>query len=177
MLRTAMRVTVYPETINRTLASKRRRVLYRVASYVRVTMARRIRRRKKKNAPAGQAPFGKTGALKRNVRFHVDERRGRAAIYFVSFRSAAATPLGGKSVPKVIDEGGRARLHQRERTVTRVERGGRNADGTFAPSTVREKRLAPRSVTARFAPRPVTDPVRPTAQAKLEEFARSEALR
>lgn len=162
MLTASLRVDLKLRELRRRILAKRRRVLFRVGGYTKSVMANRIRSAKKKTSKSPSPPKSKTKKLKRGVRFDVEESAGEVHVGFVKFRSDQAEPLGGQTVPSVIDRGGRERLHQDGRTVV-------GPDG-------KERKIEPRTVTAEYDERPLVDPVRKPAEDKLRELMRDVPL-
>ena len=145
--------------LNNRIARKEERILHRTGGYSLRVVRNAIRTAKKKTSRPGEIPKSKTRALKRNSRYEVDIRRGELVIGFTKFPSDAATPIGRRSIPAVINAGGRAKLYFDERKITRP-------DG-------RVTTIEPTVVMARYEPRPMLTPHRDAIVAKLKEFTQS----
>lgn len=148
MIKIAQKIVVEHEKVIRRTRAKRNRVLYRTGGYARVAERRRIRRRKKNSKP-GQGPSNRTGRLKDGIHFEVDEAQGTVVTGVTpNATTGGATPLGGKTIPEIIDTGGAELLT--------------GSDG--------------KRVKADFAPRPITDPVREPAEQFFRDLIEQERL-
>ena len=108
-------------------------------------MRSKIRSGKKSSQP-GKSPKSHTKTLKNNIVFDVDVDAGEATIGVALLPSRKeAKPLGGKSIPQVIDEGGDERLTT----------------------------LAGKSIKANFKARPILDPVAETIEDNFRKNVRT----
>ena len=161
-MKTTIRVVSNAAELNRRMVAKRRKVIFRTLGFGLRVIRNHIKTRKTTSRPGG-APHSKGDKrLKKNTRFEADVDNGEGVVGFTRFPSQVATPLGGKTVPDVINEGGRERLDQPPRTILRP-------DG-------RPREIAPKPVTADYGPRPITEPHADPINRKMVEIAESTPL-
>lgn len=137
MIKAINKVVIDHRGVMLRVRAKRNRVLYQTGAYTRTSESRRIRTRKKKSKP-GQGPTNQTRRLKSGVKFTVDELEGTVVAGITpNTGKSNSTPLGGKTIPQLIDQGGKSRV----------------VDPFTGKTSIVD-----------YGPRPITDPVRPKAE-------------
>ena len=103
-------------TVIEALEFKYVRVMARLGGFIRTTMQRLMRYRKRASEP-GEPPTswrgsaGNSGALRRLIEFGYD-RNAHTLVVGPQLIKSPTIPLGGKSVPQLLDEGGSAMLRK-----------------------------------------------------------------
>lgn len=131
-----------PEILKR-IDTKRRRVLFRTGGFGRQVMKRQMRKggKKRKQSKPGEAPRTHVGLLRKLIYFGLADD-GETVVIGPQYTGQSRTTqaAGGKPVPQLLNEGGRAALAFPDGNVETVE----------------------------YLPRPFIDPVRPTIQEAYE---------
>lgn len=99
-------VEMYADRVQRQIASKKRRVLFKQGAYLRTTMQRSMRYRNKASKPgAPPSAHRETGAhLRQRIRFDVD--LGAEAVVSGPDVKAGSKVLSLKPLPQLLNEGG-----------------------------------------------------------------------
>jgi hypothetical protein len=127
------------DRIRKLLDREERRNLLRAGAFVRTTMRRLIRKRKRPSAP-GQPPSSHVGTLRRLIFFAFDTASRSVVVGPFSkppggSRLDRSVPLGRRTGAEVLEKGGRVmRLFQRSRA------RGRKAAGRMSAARVRRIR-------------------------------------
>lgn len=99
-------------TVIEALESKYRRVMAKLGGYIRTTMQRSMRYRSKSSKP-GQPPTswrsdkGHAGSLRKLIEFGYD-KDDHTLVVGPQLITSPTLPLGGKTVPQLLNEGGGA---------------------------------------------------------------------
>jgi hypothetical protein len=113
------RVVVYAATVEKRIASKTKRVLFKTGAYTRKSMQRSMRYRKGPSQP-GQPPSahrdGRGPLLRRLIGFEVDRQRDSVTIGPQRFGKLSQP--SGKTVPDLVNDGGTITATLEGRTVT-----------------------------------------------------------